>query len=98
MKKSKIETFKDLVPPSCVCGSNPHRVSKKEWAKWGQLARGVFNGLYEEMTEFQNLFVHPEAFEIDESEWKPIAWNAAFIAACTAEKLDREIRGKRVTK
>jgi len=80
MKIEKIE-----VPALVAVSDNVNKVPKKQWAKWGTLARGVFNAVYQQMIEAQFAFVHPKAAPISAEQWSTIAWNAAWTAAAAVE-------------
>lgn len=61
--------------------ANPHKVPLRQWRKWDELARGVFNDTFETMVGSQNLFLHPRQDGPRAEYWKTTAWNAAWIAA-----------------
>lgn len=60
---------------------NPHRVPRRQWAKWTNQARGVFNSVYDQMRRDQAMFLHPSAERQTREHWKTVAWNAAWTAA-----------------
>lgn len=62
---------------------NRYKVSKRQWARWGSNARNVFNTTYGTMQRSQALFTAPATATLPRVQWKTIAWNAAFIAACS---------------
>lgn len=64
---------------------NQSRVPKKQWAKWSDKAREVFNALYMAMMRNPQLFRHPEAPPVKPFHWKVTSWNAAWIAADAAD-------------
>jgi len=73
---------------------NKHEVNKKQWKKWNETSKDVFNGLYEYMGENQHLFLHPQTIIIPHEYWNVTAWNAAWIAAemvRQSEKKQKEI-------
>jgi len=63
---------------------NVHKVPAKQWRRWGDRARRVFNAVYSSMSD-QQLFAHPKAEKIRPAFWKTTRWNAAWIAADAAE-------------
>lgn len=60
---------------------NENRVPKKQWDKWTENARGIFNKAYDFLYYNQPLTTHPKTKKIPSNQWKTIAWNAAWIAA-----------------
>jgi hypothetical protein len=60
---------------------NVNRVPVKQWAKWSPTARRVFNATHLAMTTDQDLFLHPKATPLPNTQWSTTAWNAAWIAA-----------------
>lgn len=64
---------------------NKYHVPKKQWDKWHNLARRVFNRVYEEMRPSQQwVFVHPDAILMRREYWQTTRWNAAWTAAHAA--------------
>ena len=65
--------------------TNRYRVPKKQWKKWSEQARRVFNEVYYTMrNNKQTLFLHPKATPVPKAQWNTTAWNAAWIAADAA--------------
>lgn len=63
---------------------NSYRVQKRQWRKWNDNARNVFNTLFGTMVRDQLTYnAMPNAEVIGTRAWRVIAWNAAFIAACS---------------
>lgn len=63
---------------------NEHKVPQKQWRKWGDLARAVFNGTFADILRIgQTCFLHPDTIRrgLSPEEFSAIAWNAAWIAA-----------------
>ena len=60
---------------------NLYGVSKRQWNKWNDNQKFVFNSLYKMMKDNQSLFKHPEGPLINHGQWKTVAWNASFMAA-----------------
>jgi hypothetical protein len=62
---------------------NNNRVPQKQWRKWSNQARAVFNRTYEFFmaTGNQAVLSHPKMHKIEPVYWKTISWNAAWIAA-----------------
>ncbi len=56
----------------------------KQWNKWPQRAKVVFNNLYRLLRDNQTIFTHPKADEIPDKHWSTIAWNASWEAADAA--------------
>lgn len=59
---------------------NLYRVPKKQWAKWSDAGRAVFNNVMRTMRD-QSLFLHPKTKPVPAAQWRTTAWNAAWIAA-----------------
>lgn len=60
---------------------NRFEVPRRQWAKWSDQARSVFNDTYQVMMENQRLFLHPKAKAQEAEHWKTTCWNAAWSAA-----------------
>ena len=63
-----------------VMVKNKHEVPVKQWKRWTEHARGVFNVVMETM-EDQSLFLHPKAEKTTAKLWHTTRWNAAWVAA-----------------
>lgn len=64
--------------------SNRYKVPAKQWEKWSNTARRVFNGTYFAMRpSMQFAFLHPKAAPISREHWDTVRWNAAWMAAET---------------
>ena len=62
---------------------NEFSVPQDQWDKWDDRQRDLFNTLYSAMMRSPSLFnSHPEAPTIQPDQWRTIAWNAAWQAAC----------------
>ena len=60
---------------------NRYRVPKKQWSRWNEDQRRVFNHVHSAMTGNQDLFMHPKAEPVPVDHWKTTSWNAAWEAA-----------------
>lgn len=60
---------------------NSYRVPKKQWSKWSEAARYMFNLHHAGMLLAQDMFLHPNTKSIPGEEWGTIAWNSAWFAA-----------------
>lgn len=57
---------------------NKYKVSKKQWNKWSEEGRKLFNDIY----KFQKGVILPNGFKkLNNEEWKTVCWNFAFLAA-----------------
>lgn len=68
---------------------NEFKVPKKQWKKWTELGRHVFNKNYGFMLANQELCVHPfttASGGIPEGQWRVICWNASWNAADLASR------------
>lgn len=64
---------------------NKYGVPKKQWDKWHNLARRVFNTMYESMRpSMQWAFLHPDALPQKKDHWQTTRWNCAWEAAHAA--------------
>lgn len=66
---------------------NKHWVCKKQWNKWGNWARHVFNEAYESYD-----LIPWVRLDQSKKQSKAVAWNAAFIAACVVQDLISELK------
>lgn len=64
--------------------SNKYKVQVRQWRKWSNHAKGVFNAVYHSMRN-QDLFLHPKAAPMKAAHWSTTRWNAAWQAACAAD-------------
>lgn len=60
---------------------NTYRVPKRQWLKWDDKQRQIFNYMYDYVSMNQTLFKHPKDAIDPLYKWKTTAWNVAFIAA-----------------
>ena len=60
---------------------NAYKVPVRQWRKWSELARRVFNLHFYELKENQSILTHPKTQQISNREWRTQAWNAAWLAA-----------------
>ncbi len=60
---------------------NTHKVPKKQWKKWPDIGKMVFNEVYETMSHNAELFTHPKTGKLVKEQWDTVAWNSAWIAA-----------------
>lgn len=65
---------------------NTYRVPKRQWNKWNDSSKYIFNELFEHIKDNQELYLHVQnKIIIDKSYWEFTAWNAAFMAAHIAK-------------
>lgn len=84
MPKAQIET-KEITHNDST--KNSYRVPVKQWSKWSEHAKGVFNRLYSAMTANQDFFKHPKQRLLSDEVWKTPCWNAAWTAADAVDAL-----------
>ena len=60
---------------------NAYKVPIKQWRKWSELARRVFNLHFYELKENQYILTHPRTPQVSKKEWRTQSWNAAWLAA-----------------
>ena len=59
---------------------NVNKVANRQWRKWNNQARYIFNYIYGQMA-YQKVIKHPGAKLIPEDHWNTVRWNAAWLAA-----------------
>lgn len=61
---------------------NRFKVPLKQWSKWSNHAKKVFNQLYQAMRpSLQWAFLHPDAHPSSKAHWDTVRWNSAWTAA-----------------
>jgi hypothetical protein len=68
--------------------SNRYGVPQKQWRKWTDGGRALFNELYSSMRD-QRIYLMLDAGPISFKDWKVTRWTAAFIAACAVTRRDK---------
>jgi hypothetical protein len=64
---------------------NKYKVPMKQWNKWSNLAKRVFNNMMETMRpQMQHAFLHPHAQLMKKLHWDTTRWNASWEAAQAA--------------
>lgn len=63
---------------------NKYKVPKRQWRKWSDAARGVFNHLYSSMIQSPWVFQTPMMENVPIQAWRVTAWNASWVAADAA--------------
>ncbi len=68
--------------------NNVHKVPAKQWRKWGDETRSMFNDLLPELAAgFENNYLPPSLHgAINGKQAYVLAWNASWQAACAMEK------------
>lgn len=72
---------KKLVVNAVKKSPNNFKAPTKQWRKWSETARAVFNRVYDFAIENPTLMLHPRAEVPKPAHWKTVAWNAAWVAA-----------------
>ena len=79
---SSVHTEADLKVFARAKGAkNAYKVPVKQWRKWSELARRVFNLHFYELKENQSILSHPQCDQVSVRMWRTLAWNAAWLAA-----------------
>jgi len=63
---------------------NSHKIPKKQWRRWSEDQRALFNGVYEDILAVgSDAWLHPVTVQrkLSADEFNTIAWNAAWTAA-----------------
>lgn len=68
--------------------SNKHKVQKRRWDSWTNMAKRIFNRTFETLRNRQSIYMHPKAAAIPKEHWKTVAWNAAWTAADASMGID----------
>lgn len=61
--------------------ANLYHVPQRQWRKWTEIARRVFNEVYSATNGNQSLFLHPKAEASPRSQWRTTSWNVAWTSA-----------------
>lgn len=67
--------------------TNVHGVAKRQWKKWNQKERDLFNALYSFSVANPWVFSHPKSPELSKAEWDTVAWNHSWMAADLMKEL-----------
>lgn len=81
-----VEMFTHKEPDHSMKPRNRFKVPAKQWNRWADLARAVFNSVFIQMKDDQRLYLHPKTIPVPNLHWKTTAWNAAWIAANNAQE------------
>lgn len=66
---------------------NKYKVQEKQWAKWSNHARRVFNDVYHDMRpSMQGTLTGPFCPVLRRVDWNVLRWNASWLAADAANK------------
>ncbi len=69
--------------------ANRYKVPQRQWRKWADIARGVFNRHFSEVNGGQHILA-PGAEKLSKRGWRVLAWNSAWLAAdATMDALNR---------
>lgn len=68
------------VPRYPLHPSNRYKVPERQWRRWPEIARVVFNAQFQQMREQRSL-QHPKMATMPKEHWRTIAWNSAWLAA-----------------
>lgn len=60
---------------------NTQHVPIKQWRKWSDTARRVFNSLYVQIRDNHEILFPKSAHKLTKTAVKIIAWNSAWVAA-----------------
>ena len=65
---------------------NKYKVPKKQWGKWTERGRGVFNYIYDVLMYQFKVVCPPKFGELSTNTRKVVAWNTAWLAADAASE------------
>lgn len=74
--------------------ANAFKVPVKQWRKWPEVARRVFNLHFYELKENQAILTHPKTQKVSAKEWRTQAWNSAWLAADSVVSALRTMSGE----
>ncbi len=80
MTQRKIVPRTEPVPEYPFHPRNRYKVPPAQWAKWPDVSRAVFNGMYQQLMLPRHV-QHPRMLAMPYAHWKTIQWNAAWLAA-----------------
>lgn len=61
---------------------NNNHVPKRQWRKWSERARLVFNEVYSQLLRGRESLNAPDAVSTMKPRWwRTVSWNAAWVAA-----------------
>lgn len=61
---------------------NKYGVAKKQWSKWSNAAKRMFNCMYHELRpRMQWVYTHPDTPPLSKAQWETTRWNVAWTAA-----------------
>lgn len=79
MKKIEVVEMPDSLAAS-EATQNIFGVPNRQWRKWNQQSRFIFNQVYNQM-EYQDSVKHPNQIRMASHHWDTIRWNASWLAA-----------------
>jgi hypothetical protein len=76
---------------------NENRVPQKQWRKWSEKARQVFNEVYGAIYWNPRIIRHPKQEPMPDAHWKTLSWNAAWLAADAVDESIPDVCGDKKT-
>jgi hypothetical protein len=64
---------------------NRYKVPQRQWRKWSEQERFVFNEIYGSTVKNQAILGHPQMDAISPAFWKTLCWNFAWLASDAAK-------------
>lgn len=68
---------------------NLYKVPKRQWRKWSETAKAVFNETYRTMINGWSVLFPPSLGKISKPARKVAAWNTAWIAADAVREAEK---------
>lgn len=73
---------------------NKYGVTKRQWGKWSNHAKRIFNDVYYSLRHsMQRLVTHPDALPMPKEHWETLRYNAAYLAADAVKKSTARLSG-----
>lgn len=64
--------------------TNRFKVAQRQWRKWTEQERFVFNELFGSTVKNQKILSHPQMEKISAAMWRTLCWNFAWLASTAA--------------
>ena len=72
----------DRIPPWQMSpAKNAHKVPRKQWSKWSEAQRHLFNEMYEGLAGMRSIPLAPGLDKLTVRGCNVLRWNVAWIAA-----------------
>ncbi len=69
---------------------NPNKVAPRQWKRWSDHSKELFNDLFAYIVQNQSLFTHPKTIQMPDEYWRTTAWNTSWMAADLTRIMEAE--------